>query len=115
MSSEVGFNALYFGRIDYQDLQKRLSTKECEGIWASSPNLSNTDVLWGLTGSYQGNYGAPNGFCFDVLCDDEPLVGLNQDQLKLRVDSFLQILRTQASQTKGFNIMLTMGSDFQVT
>ena len=51
MTSEVGFNALYFGRIDYQDLDQRHSSKNCEGIWDASRNLKDTSVFWGLTGS----------------------------------------------------------------
>ena len=27
-------------------------------------------MFWGLTGSYGGNYGAPDGFCFDSFCDE---------------------------------------------
>ena len=53
MTSEMGFNALYFGRIDYQDLQIRQNEQRCEGIWSSSPSL-DTDVFWSLSGSYEG-------------------------------------------------------------
>jgi hypothetical protein len=59
-TSKVGFDALYFGRIDYQDLSKRHYQQECEGLWNSSRSFDST-VFWGLTGSYEGNYGAPRG------------------------------------------------------
>ena len=101
------FDGLYFGRIDYQDLQLRRLTQECEGLWEG--------VFWGLTGSYGGNYGAPDGFCFDALCDDEPLVGANVTRATERVRTFLQDLRIQADQTQGNHIMVTMGSDFNVS
>jgi len=113
LTSEVGFNALYFGRIDYQDLNKRHVTKECEGIWDSSQNLVDTEVFWGLTGSYSGNYGPPPGFCFDVFCDDKQLVGLDDETLKKRIGMFMSALKLQSDRTKGQNIMLTMGEDFQ--
>jgi len=64
-------------------------------------------------GSYRGNYGNPEGFCFDVLCHDDPLVGLDEYQLKLRVENFLRKMKVQADHTKGSNVMVTMGSDFQ--
>ena len=54
LGSEAGFNAIYFGRIDYQDLELRQETKNCEGIWDASPNLEDTAIFWGLTGSYKG-------------------------------------------------------------
>lgn len=112
MTAKFGFDALYFGRIDYQDLKIRHETQECEGLWNSSPNLNET-VFWGLTGSYNG-YGAPDGFCFDVLCGDEPLVGDDDKHLLERISDFVNALQVQSNRTKGNNIMLTMGSDFQV-
>lgn len=60
-----------------------------------------------------GNYGAPDNFCFDVLCGDDPLVGLEKDALRDRIKLFTSALGVQANQTKGRNIMLTMGMDFQ--
>lgn len=104
-SSKTGFNSLYFGRIDYQDLHRRWSSRDCEGLWTP-------DLFWGLTGSYQGNYGAPPGFCFDPLCADEPLYG-SQNNVMSRVKKFLVDVKSQADKTRGRNVMLTMGSDFQ--
>lgn len=113
MSAEMGFDSLYFGRIDYQDLQKRHNTSQCEGVWQSSPLNFGTDaqVFWGLTGSYGGNYGPPNGFQVDGVLNDEPIVeGVNVDE---RMQLFLNALMWQANRTQGDHIMLTMGSDFQ--
>ena len=63
LSAEAGFDALYFGRIDYQDLNLRRDEKRVEGIWRGSESLGdNAQVFWGLTGSYGGNYGPPSGF-----------------------------------------------------
>jgi alpha-mannosidase len=114
LTSRVGFDALYFGRIDYQDLALRQETSECEGVWEPSSNLENSEIFWGLTGSYHGNYGAPEGFCFDIACNDEPLVGANATRLMERLNMFLEAIRMQSDQTQGHNMMLTMGSDFQV-
>ena len=114
LTSRVGFNALYFGRIDYQDLRIRQLEKECEGLWNSSKSWNDTTVFWGLTGSYGGNYGAPSGFCFDVNCKDPKPVGMNNTALFQSVEKFLRLLRVQSDRTKGNHIMLTMGSDFQV-
>lgn len=112
LTSSVGFDALYFGRIHYVDLLNRQTAAECEGLWSSAPDSSS--VFWGLTGSYGGNYGAPEGFCFDVLCGDDPLVGLERTALVDRIKLFTKnALGKQANQTKGRNIMLTMGMDFQ--
>jgi len=114
LSREAGFNALYLGRIDYQDLENRWNTRNCEGIWDASENENEGDgIFWGLTGSFGGNYGAPEGFCFDILCDDDPLYGMEKDDLQTRMMDFLRKVRNQAERSRGNNVMLTMGSDFQ--
>jgi hypothetical protein len=111
LTAVTGFDALYFGRIDYQDLELRRQQRECEGLWQPSPP-DVPPIFWGLTGEYGGNYGPPAGYCFDVLCDDESLLAANQTRLHQRTMTFLNDLVTQANQTKGTHIMVTMGSDF---
>ncbi|CAB9508715.1 Lysosomal alpha-mannosidase [Seminavis robusta] len=116
LSAKTGFDALYFGRIDYQDLDIRKKTQQCEGLWASSEawkNDTTSTLFWGLTGSYSGNYGSPPGFCFDVLCPRDPrLVEMNRTALLTRIQYFASLLKTQSDRTQGNHIMLTMGEDF---
>jgi alpha-mannosidase len=115
LASRVGFDALYFGRIDHEDLDIRHNTQECEGLWSSSQSWKDDAVFWGLTGSYSGNYGAPRGFCFSELCSFDPqLVQLNRTDLLARINLLLTELKEQSDRTKGNHIMLTMGEDFNV-
>ena len=37
--AESGFDALYFGRIDYQDLAVRIASRAIEFVWRGSPSL----------------------------------------------------------------------------
>lgn len=89
--AQMGFDGLFIGRLDYQDKMARLLNKTPEMVWRSSANLGksrlnfsflmlinfnaclidNTDLF---TGVLYNNYGPPNGFCFDILCDDEPII-----------------------------------------
>ena len=128
MTSDVGFDALYFGRIHHVDLKNRRTNAECEGLWSSSvssaaaaatlstdeSSTTNNPIFWGLTGEYGGNYGGPDGFCFDILrCNDnELLVNKSMDVIHERMKKFANEVAKQASETKGNNIMLTMGLDF---
>ena len=101
-------------------MANRRRDAECEGLWSppspsSSPSSDRRDdaVFWGLTGSYGGNYGGPEGFCFDVLCGaDETIEGASEDGIRDRMRSFADELARQAGETKGRNVMLTMGMDF---
>ena len=107
LTHEMGMDALYFGRIDYQDRMLRKNESECEGLWEN--------VFWGLTGSYGGNYGPPEGFMFDAIYDGEPLVTANTTRLRQRISNFMERLSVQASETKGNHVLLTMGVDFTVS
>jgi len=117
LSAETGFMGLFFGRIDYQDLQLRVQQSKAEFVWRASPSLGrDVQVFSGLTGEYGGNYGPPGGFCFDQSCQDELIQddpGLDDYNVQSRVDDFVKAARWQSSHTRGNNIMMTMGSDFQ--
>jgi alpha-mannosidase len=113
LTFKAGFDALYFGRIDYQDRELRQFTRGCEGLWNSSRSCEDSTVFWGLTGSFSGMYGAPQGYCFDIQCEDRKLPGMNDTALSESIKKFLRIIRRQSEQTKGNHIMLTMGEDFQ--
>jgi alpha-mannosidase len=137
LTAAAGMDAIFFGRIDYQDLELRHASSECEGYWQVQNPLngssigddgdndvddhddnttSTTRIFWGLTGSYGGNYNSPDGFCFDILCPEaETLVGANTTRLLERINDLLVKLSVQANQTKGQHIMLTMGADFTVS
>lgn len=117
LTAAAGMDALFFGRIDYQDLELRRNMSECEGLWEVGKTGRHTpqQIFWGLTGSYSGNYGSPDGFCFDALCPEaETLVGANSTRLVERINDLLVKLSIQSNQTKGQHIMLTMGTDFTV-
>ena len=114
LSSRVGFDSIYFGRIDYQDLRRRWDDAQCEGYWSASPENLGDDatVFWGLTGSFLGNYGPPAGFCFDVHCDEDYLIGQDEDILMSRLTDLTKSIKVQSDRTRGSHIMLTMGEDF---
>lgn len=67
----MGYDGLFFGRLDYEDKYNRMATKSPEMIWRSSQNLENNELF---TGALYNNYSPPPGFCFDILCDDEPII-----------------------------------------
>ena len=115
LSAEVGFDALYFGRIDYQDREVRIAEKRTEMVWRASPSLGLKSGVF--TGVFQsGNYGPPSGFCYDQFCEDPPIQDdplLEDYNVQERVDTFVQECEELAIHTEGNHIMLQMGSDFQ--
>lgn len=62
----MGFDALFFARIDYQDKNKRMNEKSMEWVWMPSKDKMGTDVNI-FTHSLYNHYSSPNGMVFDVL------------------------------------------------
>ncbi|KAL6552364.1 hypothetical protein OROHE_007728 [Orobanche hederae] len=112
---KVGFDALYFARIDYQDRAKRKNEKKLEVVWQGSKSRGSSSQIF--TGAfYAGNYEPPTGFYFEVN-DDSPIV---QDDINLfdynveaRVNDFVAAALSQANVTRSNHIMWTMGTDFK--
>uniref|UniRef100_V9IGJ4 Lysosomal alpha-mannosidase n=1 Tax=Apis cerana TaxID=7461 RepID=V9IGJ4_APICE len=84
-----------------------------EFIWKGSSNLGSRADLFTVV--LYNNYSPPPGFCYDVLCNDEPI---NDDlespdyNVDERVNRFLQYAVHQSEVYRTNNIILTMGGDF---
>lgn len=115
LGAEVGFDSLFFARIDYQDRQKRMDEKSLEVVWQGSKSLGATAEIF--TGAFwQGNYEPPDGFHFEVN-DDSPVVQDDPDlfdyNVQERVDAFVAAAIAQANVTRTNHVMWTMGTDFK--
>ncbi|XP_073146127.1 probable alpha-mannosidase At5g13980 [Henckelia pumila] len=115
LGAEVGFDSLFFARIDYQDRAKRSSDKSLEVIWQGSKSRGSSSQIF--TGAfYAGNYEPPTGFYYEfdsdspVVQDDMELFDYN---VKERVDDFVAASISQANVTRSNHIMWTMGTDFK--
>ncbi|KAK1281470.1 hypothetical protein QJS10_CPB22g00482 [Acorus calamus] len=116
LSAEVGFDALYFARIDYQDRAKRKDDKTLEVVWRGSKSLgSSADIFTGMFPN--GNYEPPKAFYFEV--NDVSSINVQDDPLLFdynvqeRVDDFVAAAVAQANVTRTNHIMWTMGTDFK--
>ena len=89
-----------------------MSSKEMEMIWYSNKN--NSQHLF--TGINYNVYGPPPEFCWDLLCNDEPLVDDPESHsfnLDRRLSQLVKYVKEQAESYRTNNIALTMGEDFQ--
>ncbi|KAK7498337.1 hypothetical protein BaRGS_00010597 [Batillaria attramentaria] len=112
---QYGFDALFFGRLDYQDKAKRVKTKTMEFVWRGSPNnlRQKADIF---TGALYNDYGPPAGFCFDIFCSDPEIVDdprLHDVNVNERVDAFLAAVQDQAKAYATSHLIMPMGSDYQ--
>lgn len=111
--AQMGFNGVFFARIDYQDKYKRLRDKSAELVWETSASLGTSSHLF--TSIFFDHYSAPSGFCFDILCNDEP-INDNPDSMGYnvaeKVDDFINFAKNVAKHYVTNNIIVPMGDDF---
>lgn len=70
LGSGVGFEAVFFGRADQDDVSARVRRRAMEFTWRGSPSLGPKADVKGFILSQYGNYGPPPGHCYDQLCSD---------------------------------------------
>lgn len=68
----MGYDGLFVGRIDYQDKTERFTNRNAEMLLHASDNLGSKADLF--TGVLYNTYSPPPGFCFDILCSDDPII-----------------------------------------
>ncbi|XP_026724554.1 lysosomal alpha-mannosidase-like isoform X2 [Trichoplusia ni] len=111
--SMMGYDGLFLGRIDYQDKSRRLRDKAMEMVWRGDDDLGQASDIF--TGALYNTYSPPPGFCFDVLCADEPIIDDPDSPMYNVVDkvqSFLNICSNMSKSYRSNNILITMGEDF---
>ncbi|KAI8431712.1 hypothetical protein MSG28_016181 [Choristoneura fumiferana] len=118
--AQVGYEGLFLGRIDYQDKKNRMKEKTWEMVWKGNDNLGlkccNGEASDIFTSVLYNTYSPPPGFCFDVLCDDEPIIDDIDSPMynvEKRISDFLDICANMSKSYKTNNILVTMGEDFQ--
>ncbi|XP_062010429.1 alpha-mannosidase At3g26720-like isoform X2 [Rosa rugosa] len=114
LGAELGFDSLFFARIDYQDRAVRLRDKTLEVIWQGSKSLAASSQIF--TGVFPRHYDPPDGFVFEINDVSPPI----QDDILLfdynvqgRVNDFVAAALAQANVTRTNHIMWTMGTDFR--
>ncbi|KAK8672388.1 hypothetical protein V6N13_110760 [Hibiscus sabdariffa] len=114
LGAEVGFDSVFFARIDYQDRIKRKKEKSLEVIWRGSKSLGSSAQIF--AGAFPEHYEPPPGFYFEVNADS-PVVQDNVDlfdyNVQDRVNDFVAAAIAQANLTRTNHIMWTMGTDFK--
>ena len=118
LGAEAGFDSLFWGRTDYQDVALRTSTAGkkdnhwLEWVWRGSPSLgAKADIFAGeLT---TGQYAAPGGFNFDdgsnQVQDDPRRHDYNVDEW---VGKFIDTAIALQNNTRSRHQMWPCGSDF---
>jgi hypothetical protein len=116
LMAEMGFDAFFFARLDYQDKDRRLADKEMDWIWRPMYEELGEDAQI-FTHALYNHYSAPPGFDFDTLPGmddsivvDERLTSFNADRRASEFyDHIYHQLQHYKSEKHAFH---TMGDDF---
>ncbi|KAJ6645895.1 Lysosomal alpha-mannosidase, partial [Pseudolycoriella hygida] len=111
--AQMGYDGLFFGRLDFEDKVHRMRRRNPEFVWHGSANLGEKSDLF--TGVLFNNYSPPPGFCFDVLCSDEPIIDDKSSpdyNVDRRVDDFIAYVNDMTKGYRTNNVLITMGEDF---
>ena len=113
--AEMGFLGVFFARIDYQDKAERRGERSLQMWWEGGEAADNGSTIF--TGVFDEHYSNPKGFCWDILCQDDPINDdprLEEYNLDYTLNSFERYVRDHVKnyQDQG-HIMFTMGDDFQ--
>ncbi|XP_078495203.1 lysosomal alpha-mannosidase [Ciona intestinalis] len=113
--AQMGFDGLFFGRLDYEDKENREKKRNMEEIWRGSQSLNSPHADL-FTGVDENGYNPPDGFCFDAFCRDQPIMdnqALEDYNVDEKVEKFVAAALKQANHFQTNHIMMTMGSDFE--
>ena len=111
--AKMGFDALFFARLDYRDKLKRKEENSMEMIWKTSDEDEETSLL---TGVLFNEYGPPPGYCWDLPCNDDPIIDAQyafDNNIDKRAEDFVQFVTEQSSSYLTNHVLVTMGEDFQ--
>jgi hypothetical protein len=112
--AEMGMDAWFFARIDFQDREKRLKEKSMEWVWKPfSESLGDRVSIF--THTMQDHYHFPKGFNYDDRFKDEPTVSdetletFNADEKALEM---WQYVKHMSKHYQGSNLFIPFGNDF---
>ena len=110
--AEMGFDALFFARVDYQDKQRRIEGKNMEMLWKPIGSKDNQGLFSAIT---YFHYSAPPGFCFDDACDEEPIVDDEDNEnsnINWKAMDLVEYFKNMALHYKQNELMHVIGDDF---
>ncbi|EAS02490.2 glycoside hydrolase family 38 amine-terminal domain protein (macronuclear) [Tetrahymena thermophila SB210] len=102
--SQMGLNAQWFARIDYQDYAQRSQNKGFEMIWSPEQNSGEENYIFSAV-NYK-HYSPPQNFYFETG------QVVNQYNVAQKAQEFVQYFKIMNQYYRGKHLFHTMGEDF---
>ena len=113
--AELGFDAFFFARLDYQDKNVRMNEKEMEYVWMPNKESLGSEVNI-LTHVLYAHYSSPGGFNFDILDNDDPWINDKTSEdfnADTEAQKLLQTLDERAAHYLTDDLFVVFGDDFR--
>ena len=128
LTGAAGYDAIFFGRADYQDMAARTPARRLEHVWRGEASYGPAADVF--TSNFKsGNYGPLPGFNFDWGQPDDPVIdnacAFDGWNVEAKVEAFVAGVRDLAAATAGCeedegeaagdacDVIALQGSDFQ--
>uniref|UniRef100_A0A1A9W6T5 Alpha-mannosidase n=1 Tax=Glossina brevipalpis TaxID=37001 RepID=A0A1A9W6T5_9MUSC len=110
--TQMGYDGQFFARVDFKEKKERMNKLLAEMIWQASESQDERSEIF--SSILYNHYSPPPGFCFDILCTDDPIVdedsGLNNVEDK--VDVFIEYIINMSEHYRATDLLVPMGDDF---
>lgn len=113
--AEMGFDAWFFARIDYQDKNKRMNDKELEWVWRPNSDSLGDDVQI-FTHTLYRHYSSPQYMNFDVLDNDAPWINNAHSEDFNAPDEAAKLIAQIEERAQHYltdDILMLFGDDFR--
>lgn len=111
----MGFDALFFARLDYKDKEKRMNEKSLEWVWMPNKDSLGKEVNL-LTHTLFNHYSSPGDLNFDILDNDDPWINdKNSDTYNApeKAKDFLRDLEQRCPHYVTNECFVLFGDDFR--
>lgn len=124
LAKDLGFDAMFFSRIDYDEKMQTIGKRQQIKVWRpSEENFGNQkDVLSILMTQEQGQYCWPTGFGFDQNYHDQILFEASDPKYgdpklngEKKMEHLRRVVKTLIDSQDSDNVYLTYGCDFSFT
>ena len=115
--ADMGFDAFFYARLDYQDKEKRLKEKSMEYLWRPFPEDKGESAQI-FTHALYDHYYPPPSFCWETSkCAqyDEPVVKdkiTGEGNYKERIQQLYEWVSHMKDHYRTNNLLIPMGGDF---
>jgi hypothetical protein len=107
--ADMGFDAWFFARLDYQDKENRLNEQAMQYLWRPMAQHFGKDKQI-MTYAMYRHYSAPPGFDVDLNGNDQAVDDSNEADKKTQ---FYDFVTDMSSHYRGNHILVPMGDDFR--